>query len=299
MAMPDPYPIIRVKKEWVSESEDMGSKDKFWYLPSTDEERYWLFKYPRLDTGEHWAEKLAAEVADLLGIRHAKVELAVFEEDRGSVTESFVQEGYELIHGNQMLARVVQGYDLRRTFHQSSHTLANIWRVMGRVFIEAQAAERAKFRLAEYFVLDALIGNTDRHHENWGALRRRKDDRWEGFVAPSFDHASSLGRELRDTQRDRRLAEGRIGDYVGRGRGAIYWSEEERHGPSPLELVVRAAREYPDPFGAALTKLGKLDADLVDDLVNRVPTDWMSPSARKFTIALMCHNLEQLQELSQ
>ena len=298
MAMPDPYPIIRVKQEWASESEEMGSKDKFWYL-HTDEQEHWLFKYPRSSTGEHWAEKIAAEVADLLAIPHARVELAIFGEDRGSVTESFVQEGYELIHGNQMLARVVQGYDLRRTFHQSSHTLANIWRVMDRVFIEAQVAERAKFRLAEYFVLDALIGNTDRHHENWGALRRRKDDRWEGFVAPSFDHASSLGRELRDAQRDRRLAEDRIGDYVGRGRGAIYWSEEERHGPSPLELVVRAAREYPDLFGAALTKLGKLDADLVDDLVNRVPTDWMSPSARKFTIALMCHNLEQLQELSQ
>ncbi len=297
--MPDQYPIIRVKQEWVSEAEDMGSKDKFWYLRATDEHGHWLFKYPRAGTGEHWAEKIAAEVADLMAISHAKVELAIFGEDRGSVTESFAREGYELVHGNQMLARVVQGYDLRRTFHQSSHTLANIWRVMDRVFIEAQGAERAKLRLAEYLVLDALIGNTDRHHENWGTLRRRKDDHWEGFVAPSFDHASSLGRELRDTQRDRTLAEDRIGDYVRRGRGAIYWSEEERHGPSPLELVVRAVREYPDLFCAALTKVGELDADLVNDLVDRVPTDWMSPSARKFTVALMCYNLAQLQELLQ
>lgn len=47
-------------------------------------------------------------------------------------------------------------------------------------------------------MLDAVIGNTDRHHENWGILRKRVGDRWQGMVAPTFDHASSLGRELRD-----------------------------------------------------------------------------------------------------
>jgi serine/threonine protein kinase HipA of HipAB toxin-antitoxin module len=41
-----------------------------------------------------------------------------------------------------------------------------------------------------YLVLDALIGHTDRHEENWGVI--------EGItgakrLAPSFDHASSLG----------------------------------------------------------------------------------------------------------
>ena len=295
--MPDQYPIISVKQEWVSEAEDMGSKDKFWYLQATDEQGHWLFKYPRAGTGEHWAEKIAAEVANLLAIPHARVELAVFGEDRGSATESFAQRGQELVHGNQMLAGVVQGYDLGRRFYQSSHTLANIWQVMDRVFLEPEAAERAKLRFVDYVVLDALIGNTDRHHENWGILRRQRDDPWEGFVAPSFDHASSLGRELQDRHRERILAEGRIGEYVGRGRGAIYWSEEDRHGPGPLELVRRAAGEYSSLLGPALTRLGELDGRSVEDLVRRVPSDWMSPLAKKFAIALMCHNLEELQEL--
>ena len=295
--MSDLYPIIEVTRESVRESEDMGSKDKFWYLHPKVEEGDWLFKYPRRNTGEHWAEKIAAEVAALLGIQHARVELAVFEEDKGSVTKSFSQEGQELIHGNQMLARAVHGYDRRRRFHQSSHTLANIWQVMDRIFVESEDAEQAKLYLAEYVILDALIGNTDRHHENWGILRERKDDHWEGFVAPSFDHASSLGRELQDTRRARILAEDRIGDYVEKGRGAIYWLEDDRRGPSPLELVRRATRNYSDLFRPALTKLEKLDERSVDNLVNRVPSDWMPPSARKFAIALMCYNLEQLQEL--
>ena len=295
--MSDLYPIVEVKRESIRESEDMGSKDKFWYLHPKTEEGDWLFKYPRCNTGEHWAEKIVAEVAAVLEILHARVELAVFEEDKGSVTKSFAQEGQELIHGNQILARAVHGYDHRREYYQSSHTLANIWQTIDRVFVESEDAEQEKCRLAEYVVLDALIGNTDRHHENWGILREQKDDRWEGFVAPSFDHASSLGRELQDTRRDRILAEDRIGDYVKKGRGAIYWSEDDRYGCSPLELVQRATCKYPKLFFFALMKLKKLDERSVDNLVNRVPSDWMSSSAKKFAIALMCHNLKQLQEL--
>ena len=296
--MPDLYPIIKVKRESVRESEEMmGSKDKFWYLHPTEEEEYWLFKYPRFNTGEHWAEKIAAEIAALLGISHARVELAIFEENKGSVTKLFVQEGQELVHGNQMLKRAIHGYDPEKEFRQSSHTLANIWQIMNRVFGESEHAEKAKGCLAEYVVLDALIGNTDRHHENWGILRRERKGWVDLFVAPSFDHASSLGRELQDTRRDRILAEDRIGDYVEKGRGAIYWSEDDRHGLSPLELARQATREYPDLFHPALTKLEKLDERSVDDLVNRIPSDWMSPSARKLAIALMHYNLEQLQEL--
>lgn len=84
----------------------MGSKTKFWYR-QTEDSAAWLFKYPQQNTGQHWAEKIAAEISELLGIPHAKVELAVFEGQRGSVTESFVRDGRELVHGNQMLARVV------------------------------------------------------------------------------------------------------------------------------------------------------------------------------------------------
>ena len=233
-----------------------------------------------------------------MGIPHAKVELAEFEGRRGSVTESFARDGRELIHGNQMLAWVVHDYDPTRTFHQSNHTLANIWKVMDRVFVESEGSKRAKFQIAEYLVLDALIGNTDRHHENWGVLRRQfSGGQWRGFVAPSFDHASSLGRELLDERRDRLTTDSRVGDYVERGCGALYWSEDERRGPSPLELARKAVREYSSLFRSVSVKLDKLSRYSIGEIVDRVPAEWMSSSARRFSMALMIYNLEQLQEL--
>ena len=296
--MSDEYLIVTVKPEWRSNPEEMGSKTKFWYR-KPGKKIDWLFKYPRPKTGEHWAEKIASEVASVMGIIHAKVELAVFQSKRGSVTESFARGDRTLYHGNQMLEVTVDGYKLQEKFHESSHSLANIWKVMDSVFLESKVAKRAKLVIAEYTVLDALIGNIDRHHENWGILRRRVSDGWRGFVAPSYDHASSLGRELRDERRDRLVAENRVGDYAEKGRGAIYWSKEEQRGPSPLELVRRAVPTYPDLFPPAILKLARIDEEVFSLIVNQIPSDWMTSSARTFAIELMRYNYEKLRELFQ
>ena len=294
--MTTPYRIVEVKPEWVVEREDMGTKTKFWYR-DPDSRVSWLFKYPRQNTGEHWAEKIAAEVASVLGFGHAKVELAQFADDRGSATKSFTRGGRALYHGNQMLERVVSGYEPRRRFRQSQHTLANIFKVMDSAFVRPETAVRAKRTIAKYAVLDALIGNTDRHHENWGLLLKRQDYRLGGFVALSFDHASSLGRELLDDGRDRFLKENRVGSYIEKGRGAIYWSEDERRGPSPLELVRRAVRTYPDLFRPALLKLAEIDASIFFQIVERIPLSWMTFSAREFSVKLLYYNYGQLKEM--
>ena len=274
-----------VKPEWLLDPEEMGSKRKFWYRRPGKNESVWLFKYPREGTGEHWAEKIAAEIAELLNIPHATVELAIFEGVRGSATVSFVHDGQELVHGNQMLEWFVHGYQAGRKYGQSSHTLENIWQAMDGVIVESEAKIQGKLCVAEYLVLDALIGNTDRHHENWGIiLRRGHDNGWMGNIAPSYDHASSLGRELRDERRNRLLDENRVGDYVERGHGAIYWSEEDQHGPSPLELARRSTRSYPDFFLPAIENLKSLDQGSLVELFDRVPRNWMSPSARKFAL---------------
>ena len=293
------FEVKEVKQEWILDPEEMGSKRKFWYRRPGEGESEWLFKFPREDTGEHWAEKIAAEIAELLDIRHATVELAIFEGVRGSVTESFVHDEQELVHGNQMLEWFVRGYVAGRKYGQSSHTLKNIWQVMDEVFVESEAKMQGKLCIAEYLVLDALIGNTDRHHENWGILFDLGVADLEWLLAPSFDHASSLGRELRDERRNRLLDENRVGDYVEKGHGAIFWSEEDQRGPSPLELARRSTRSYPDFFLPAIENLKSLNQGSLNELVDRVPCSWMTPSARKFAISQMRYSIEQLGGLVQ
>ena len=199
-------------------------------------------------------------------------------------------------HGNQMLLKKVADYDADMVFGQSHHTLANIWRVM-EGFKGRDAVNRAKCRFASYLVLDAVIGNTDRHHENWGLLLKRTETGWNGRVAPSFDHASSLGRELQDSARDRILQQRRVGRYAERGRGGIYWSEGDTRGPSPLELARRAVSRGPEFFQPVAPRLRRLNDNTLLEVVQRIPSGWMSPTARQFAVELMRYNLAQLREV--
>ena len=295
--MGERFSVIGVQSHWVLEPEEMGSKRKFWYSPPGKEQPRWLFKYPQSGTGQHWAEKVAAEIAGSIGIPRAGVELAEFNGDRGSATKSFAHDGVELIHGNQILAAFLDDYDPQKRFRQSDHTVHNILNAVDRIFEEDAAKRKAKELMAEYMVLDALIGNTDRHHENWGVILRRRQDKWVGALAPSFDHASSLGRELRDDKRETRLANGRVGAYVERGRGAVYWSTTDSHGPSPMELVRRSADNYPEIFLPALRKLDRINEASIDDILHRVPIGWMSRRAMDFAKAMVMINLVQLREV--
>lgn len=295
--MDDLYKIEEVPTEWMFRGEFLGSKEKFWYRQPGEGGRDWLFKFPQPNTGQHWAEKIAAEIAGRLGIRHARVELAVADARRGSVTESFAGPGVDLWHGNQVLTGADHSYDREATFRHSSHTLKRIWDALEHVFTNPDWARRAKLKIADYIVLDAVIGNTDRHHENWGILRRRVRARLIGRMAPSFDHASALGRELLDERRKLLLDANRVGGYVAKGRGGVYWSEADGRAPSPLELVRRAADGYPDFLSRALGRLEALNEPAVRAIVRRVPADWMSPLARQFAIALVLYNLSELRRL--
>jgi hypothetical protein len=295
------YPVIEIQPDWVLEEEAMGSKEKFWFREK-DEEPDWLFKYPQPNTGQHWAEKIAAEVADALDIFHARVELAVFQGTRGSATESFARDGRELYHGNQVLAGQLLDYDPAKRFRQSDHTLENIFTALDQVFESTDVARGAKERLADYLVLDALIGNTDRHHENWGILRKRTPRGWLGMVAPTFDHASSLGRELLDEDtgksRQRLLSEARVPQYAEKAPGAIYWEATDRRAISPLELVRRAAALYPNLFERALQRLSRIDRAGLENVVGRVPAGWMSELSRTFAVELMCYNRQELKRIA-
>jgi hypothetical protein len=248
----------------------MGSKEKFWYR-AKDGEPEWLFKFPQPNTGQHWSE-------------------------------TFARDGRDLFHGNQMLAGKVLGYDPAKQFRQSDHTLENILTAIDRTFTTLEGARKAKLRMSEYIVLDAVIGNTDRHHENWGITRKRVGERWQGMLAPTFDHASSLGRELVDVSegkcRQRILQAGRVGAYAEKAPGAIFWDKADKRGLSPLELVRRAALLHPDLFRPALARLERLSRPKLAAIVARVPEDWMSPMAREFAIELMCYNSEELSKLT-
>jgi hypothetical protein len=279
--------IVSIPIDAREDTEQLGSKPKFWVLL---DDRRWLFKVARPGTGEDWAEKVAADIARAIDVRAATVELAEYSGRRGCISQNFVdvRAGQSLVHGNEILAMRVTGYDKGKTFRQSDHTLENIDAAIRGLFAPA-FAERALTELAGYIVLDALIGNTDRHHENWGLLRSLSNVPAEQSlaVAPSFDHASSLGRELLDERREELLSAGRVGWYVSKGRGGIFRNPDDAHGANPLRFVQVAARAYPSFFRPALERVAALAEGDIRDLIEGLPDQRATPPAKRFALAMI------------
>lgn len=291
------YPIVDIPQDSREDIEQLGSKPKFWVsLP----DGRWLFKVARPNTGEDWAEKVAAELASHVGIEAAQVELATYLDLRGCVSRNFItlETGEALIHGNELLATGVYGYDKTKIMRQSNHTVDNIVASVMH-FARPDIARQMLLRLSEYMVFDALIGNTDRHHENWGFRFRlgHAEGEFPLSIAPSFDHASSLGRECLDERCNKILRENRVADYVRAGRGGVYWQATDAKGASPLKLVELASAKYPKYFAPALDKLCKLNEDNAWQIISRIPAHRASDVSKQFAHAIICFSLTELRRL--
>ena len=286
--MADPFHILQLSADSKDVIEQLGSKEKFWFRMETDEQP-WLFKFTRENTGEDWSEKIASEVGGLLRVPVPCVELAEFMGKRGCASRSFVEtkKGFDLIHGSEVLAGRVLGYEKLKRWHQSNHSIKNIIAAVENTFPVRQQIPQLR-TLAGFIVLDAIICNTDRHHDNWAFLRGpAPSGKMVHLIAPSFDHASSLGRELRDDRRKLMLAQGAVERYALKGHGGIYWQEADEKGENPLLLAIKAAGEYPNYFKPWLARVRELQPDDFCGIIGRIPVEWMSIEAKQFCAKLI------------
>ncbi len=308
------FPIHRISRQQTESTEFLGSKDKFWFRH--DDNQRWLFKYTRPApkqgyTGEHWAEKIAAEIAHALGVPHARAELAMEadEDVPGVILKDFTGDHRHsvLVHGNDVLANYIRNYPKRKTYRTSEHTVENIQQAvrlmdlaLPSTFVNSAAIQSSIDVFCGYLLLDALIGNTDRHHENWGILKLEttQDRPEQNQLAPSYDHASSLGRELQDAARERRLdardPQSSVEAYAHKARSAVYEHVSATRPLSPLDAFVTWARECPSAQMYWLSKLRAVSEVALQMIIEQVPPSMMSLSARRFAIQLLVYNRAQL-----
>ncbi len=123
--------------------EPLGSKQKLWFRDLRAQLPRVLFKYNRAGTGEDWSEKIAAELAQLLGLPHSAVELASFEGHRGAALFDFTENGrIALVHGNELLEIIVPDYPKEQGYRAVQHTVAAVATVLTRPSIDMPEAPR-------------------------------------------------------------------------------------------------------------------------------------------------------------
>ncbi|WP_295392106.1 hypothetical protein [uncultured Thiodictyon sp.] len=297
------YPVIQVPEMASAQLEQLGTKEKFWFRAADG--AWVLFKEGYPGSGEHWAEKVACEVARLLGLPHAEYDLAVWRGRLGVVSPSLVPQEARLILGNELLAKNFPDYAEAGRFRVRQHTVRRVLAVLGATGAGTPSGWTCPTAVADavgvfvgYLLLDALIGNQDRHHENWGLINSAR----HGLtLAPTFDHASSLGRNETDEVRIERLTtrdSGRsVRAYAARATSGLYETHTSKKALSTLDAFTHALWANPSAAAYWLECLDGLDSAHFETILNEVPGDFMTQPARDFALRLLSANRDRLLHL--
>ncbi|MFT3851306.1 MAG: hypothetical protein QM733_00975 [Ilumatobacteraceae bacterium] len=199
----------------------------------------------------------------------------------GAISKKVLSDSESLIHGNELLADVgVVGTSAR---DRTGYTLAAVQAALDGIAPPADGREFSAWDwFVDYLVLDAPIGNTDCHQEDWAVIAdggRR--------LAPTSDHASCLGFLLDDAERDGRLAtrdrDRTVQAYAARARskfdGSTHPCDIAHQGLSMVDAHVRDHRLE----RAAMIRT-------VEPILGRVPARRMSPAARRFAAGVFAAN---------
>lgn len=292
------YEVVDIPADAPVQFEQLGTKYKFWYLDEDD--RRVLFKQGRPGTGEDWAEVVCSEICELLGLPHAHYEFAKWKDQYGVISPSFVVKGNRLVLGNEILAGV-DGYEAEKTYRVKQHTVRLVLFVTGLERVQMplgweapKGLEIASDVFVGYLMLDALVGNQDRHHENWGLIVGE-----QGLcLAPTFDHAASLGRNESDQVREERLNTRdqmrSVERYVERAKSALY---KNPNSPKPLTTLAafnEAARLRKEAAKYWLDKLSSISSADFDRIFSNIPDSIMSQKAKEFARKMLVVNTRRL-----
>ncbi|TRO92934.1 hypothetical protein FKB34_12280 [Glycocaulis profundi] len=200
----------------------------------------YIFKEPQGTKAQQiWSEVIAYELARRIGVEVPPAFLATAPGNGspGVLIEYFYGHRYDpewrLVHGIERLQARGFETDLKRGSLVDNLNLCR-----------AHKVPNAGGWWAETIIFDALIGNTDRHSENWGFLAERgANERPHFIMAPVFDNGTSLGYIIgEDRLAERSTPEG-VARFIAKGHHHFGWTAGDKASGQHVELCRRFARE--------------------------------------------------------
>jgi hypothetical protein len=300
------YQVFEVPKQKEESIETLGTKPKFWFSHGGIE---YLWKESRTKTGEHWSEKISCELCRLIGLPHAHYELARYKGKKGVVSPNFIPNGATMTFGNQLLVERQKEYPVTRFYKVKEHSLSLVLRILGFAafdvkppigWIHNSDLDRGVEIFIGYLMLDAWIGNQDRHYENWGLIRTKER---KNHLAPTYDHASSLGRNESDKKRlnclhnrgrDNRLI---IESYVERAKSAFYSSGQNQRRWNTIESFQKASLKYKKAATFWIKKIKSVSNDDVQLILSNIPGTEISEPAVDFAREFLKLNRDRILDI--
>ena len=274
---------------------------------------------------EYWSEIIASEIGTILGFDMLKYDIAYNRGEIGCISKSMVTRGNnKLTEGISYLTGYDTNYNPEDKNSQKKYTFQLICNALNKFNLSHYIE-----KIIEIIILDSIIGNRDRHQENWGiiteysdVIKRRnmflKKQRNGLFDKPIFnwsrlkagipgkfsqiyDSGSCLGRELEDDKLKQMLSDqSMLKAYIRRGDSEIHWEGRKLN---HFDLISEINKSYPEGVNRIILRVkNKYNESFIKNCVENIdlklPEDlknYKLPAERKeFVIKLIALRVEKL-----
>lgn len=200
------------------------------------------FVYPE----EYWMEIFAYQLGCLVGVSvpPAFVAYNSATKEPGALIEWFYDfNGEKYESGGDILQARIKEFDRVKG---RKHNFQSIVQFLFNDALDLENTQMEDF--AKIIAFDALIGNSDRHQDNWGIVyRRNKNGGYSEKIAPAFDNGASMGREIREEAFDELIKAENLKKYVKNGKPHMKWMLEQDYKTRDNHegLLKRIIQQYP------------------------------------------------------
>lgn len=247
-----------------------GSRKKL--LAITKENKIAMFKYEREDyiCSEACSEKMAYELAKALGFDCAKIDLAYDEDGKIGVLNYYFSNRFTAPH-TDIVAYLNKDSRQRQNFY----TISNIKTVLDDI------SPNLFQNFIRIMVFDALIGEQDRHEENWGITE--KEGKY--YISPLYDNGDSLLREFKNPINFQKYYDGtkNFDAYISRSKTIIF-KENNKDKYKHFELIQYLFDNYPIETTAEIKKLTILTDKIIEKIVLQIPDELLTSEHKKYII---------------
>ena len=136
------------------------------------------------------------------------------------------------------------------------------------------------YQFLKIMVFDALVGEQDRHEENWGIIRNNGEYK----LSPLYDNGCNLLREFYKQENAEKYYNG-LKDfeaYIRRSRTLICKKDGNKY--KHFELIEELYNIYPNQIRKEIKNLEKLTDLKIENIVNRIPDDIITTKHKEYII---------------
>ena len=254
-------------------SESRGTNEKEWLLSPNNE--LCLYKMTQIkndntSTNAHYAESIYHDIANILGVESANVELVRKKNKRGIISYYFLDKDEELIDFNSLIQNIRIDYipkSLKCKKTKEYYSIDLILEAVKSVVYDRAEYKIIRKKIIELIILDALCDHYDRNSSNIALIRNYTKTYNKQFrLSPAYDNGTSLYVSLPvEIAKDYLIKENGIQEVDERIISKI--GIGDKRFTSYSELLNYIFSRYHEDTADIIKNLEKLDEDTIFNIV--------------------------------